>query len=83
MVAWVWGIPFKGTGNLRAEGQEKKGMVISGSFQQEHLSTKPYINIYLMIISHLWLIGQTNHISLKSQVSQLLQVLGVSYVGQE
>ena len=58
-------------------------MVVSGSFQREPLSTKPYINIYLMIISHLWLIGQTNHISLKSQVSQLLWVLGVSYVGQE
>ena len=37
-------------------------MVVSGSFQQEPLSTKPYINIYLMIISHLWVIGQTNHI---------------------
>ena len=58
-------------------------MVVYGSFQREPLSTKPYINIYLMIISHLWLIGQTNHISLKSQVSQLLWVLGVSYVGQE
>ena len=73
------GIPFKSTGDLRVEEQENEFIVVSVSFQPEPLSTKTYIKIYLnLYISHLGMIGQTSHISLKSPVSQLLLVLGVS-----